>query len=589
MSNPDTVSDAIGEWLELNNVSGHKLDLAGCRLDSETSSAALPAPHYIVEQGAFFVMTRSADVALNGGVASDATFSFSLKNSSQFLAFECGDLQIDSMSYNEDYPGSQGVAMQLDPESSTAEGNDQPYNWCAATSSASSVGSDLGSPGAPNADCPYVDPCLFMTCDAPPEASCEGDVLWTPTGEDTCTDGLCGYPAVALDCAEAGHTCDAGACTPVTNAVDWCRLQWPLSVEAYPGETTLIYGRYFEAGLTDATAGVDESDAVEAVIAFGPDGSDPTLDDSEWSLAFPADANPGWDDVEPGVDEVWAEVPTPPTGEYDYAMRITVDGGASWTWCDTAPSTDSNGSEDGYQAAHAGQWHSLIDPCDATPCHEPPDNTCTGDVLYTYSESGSCSLNDGVPECSYLETVLDCSSDGQACEQAACIDIESLPFADAMQLTEMMLDPTMASAEAGTWLEYTNLSDVVLNLQGCVVQAGEISAPLAGLTSSVAPGQPLVIGTDADPLFNGGYTADIVLSELVLSTDTHTITLTCAEQVIDTVTFDPALWAFSPGASLQLGAEHDDNTLASQWCSSSAPYGDGDLGSPGTANEACAP
>jgi hypothetical protein len=591
MPNPDEVSDADGEWVELKNVSGHKLDLAGCHFDSGTSSSEVPGPHYILDSGAYFVIARSMDPAVNGGISSDAGFSFPLTNNGQVLTFACADLVIDSVSYDEDSPASAGIAMQLDPGSSNADDNDLAYSWCEATSSVSALNADLGSPGLENTPCPEVDPCVVTTCDAPPEPSCDGDMLWQPTGESTCMEGVCDYPAVPVDCSETDQVCAQGACTTPTNAVDWCRLQWPLVVEAYPGEMTVVYGRYFEAGLTDSTAGVDPSALIEAVIAFGPPGSDPTQDDTEWSLVFPAEANPGWADTEPGVDEVWAEVPTPATGDYDYAMRITVDGGASWTWCDTAPSIESNGSEDGYQIAHAGQWYSLSDPCDVTTCDAPPDSACVDEVLYTYTEPGTCALTEGVPQCSYPEAVLDCASSGQTCGDGLCVDSPSVPLPGAIQLTEMMLEPTMAIADSGRWVEYTNTTTELLTLDDCVVQSGETSAVLDGLVSPLSASQRFVVGDHADASVNGGYEPDVVLSTLALSTANHTIALMCAGQVIDTVTFDPEVWSFSLGASLQLGAEHseEDNTLAAHWCSAVTPYGDGDLGSPGGANDVCVP
>ncbi|MGB0589444.1 MAG: lamin tail domain-containing protein [Myxococcota bacterium] len=589
MSNPSDVSDANGEWLELTNVSGHKLDLAGCALHGGSSSSELPGMHYILEQSAQLVMARNDDIASNGGVIAQATFSFPLTNSEQSMTFECGDLLIDAVSYDGTYPGGAGVAMQLDIASSNAEANDQPYNWCDATEKVSATGSDLGSPGAPNSACPYVDPCLFTTCEAIPDASCEGDVLQMPTGEATCDEGVCDYPVTLIDCTETGQTCLDGACVTPTNAVDWCRLQWPLSVSVYPGETTIVYGRYFEAGLTDLTASVDESALVQAEIAFGPDGSDPSVDDAGWTLAFPADANPGWDNAEPGVDEVWAEVPSPPTGVYDFAMRITVDGGHTWTWCDTAPVAESNGSEDGYQVANAGHWETQSDPCEALACDAPPESSCEGDVRYSYAPTGTCAVEAGLAECTYEVSMLDCAAEGQACANGVCVDVAITPIAGELQLTEMMLEPSMAEAGAGWWLEYRSTSDGTLDLEGCVIQAGDQSAVLPKLESDLPAGGLVVIGSQADTTINGGYTPDVALPALILEKVAQTLSVTCDAIVIDSVTVDPALWPFTAGASLQLGAEHSDNADVESWCSSNTPYGDGDFGSPGVENEVCGP
>ena len=58
---------------------------------------------------------------------------------------------IDRVAWDIDWPIETGVALQLDPSVSTSTGNDSMDAWCAATSAYGKT--DLGTPGAANADC----------------------------------------------------------------------------------------------------------------------------------------------------------------------------------------------------------------------------------------------------------------------------------------------------------------------------------------------------------------------------------------------------------------------------------------------------
>ncbi|MEQ1502151.1 MAG: hypothetical protein ABMB14_07960 [Myxococcota bacterium] len=59
--------------------------------------------------------------------------------------------------------------------------------------------------------------------------------------------------------------------------------------------------------------------------------------------------------------------------------------------------------------------------------------------------------------------------------------------------------------------------------------------------------------------------------------------------VIDAVRYDPSTWPSPEGGSFQLapGADATDNDDGGQWCAAEAPFGDGDLGTPGAVNPPC--
>ena len=64
---------------------------------------------------------------------------------------------------------------------------------------------------------------------------------------------------------------------------------------------------------------------------------------------------------------------------------------------------------------------SASNPCVPNPCTNPPQDSCTGDVAYTYASPGSCTDVGGSPDCDYPPTTEDCTLTGQACVGGACV------------------------------------------------------------------------------------------------------------------------------------------------------------------------
>jgi hypothetical protein len=149
MSNPEAVRDDAGEWFELYNPSADQaLDLQGCAVnDGAERTHAITAP-MVIAPGAFAAIARG----LEAGFAPALTLSFSLGNTADVLALECGDVVIDRVAYGAGFPLVPGASMALDPDAIDAAVNDDASAWCAAQRPYSG---DLGTPGAPNADCDH--------------------------------------------------------------------------------------------------------------------------------------------------------------------------------------------------------------------------------------------------------------------------------------------------------------------------------------------------------------------------------------------------------------------------------------------------
>jgi hypothetical protein len=109
--------------------------------------------------------------------------------------------------------------------------------------------------------------------------------------------------------------------------MDYCNIQFPLSLSVMAGQTTpLIYGRAYEAGITDP-AGANPT--IVAEVGFGPENVNPS---SQAGFTFvPATFNQQYGND----DEYQASFIAPlNTGAYRYVVRFSRNG-VSWTYCDT--------------------------------------------------------------------------------------------------------------------------------------------------------------------------------------------------------------------------------------------------------------
>jgi hypothetical protein len=153
IANPAAVSDSLGEWFEVYNASGSDVDLEGLVLYDLGTDSHTVAGSLVVGAGELVVFGNNADSSTNGGVTVDYEYgsSWYLSNSSDEIVLNNGVIDIDDVIYDGSFPGSAGVAAQLSSDALDATSNDDPGNWCDATSS---YGGDLGTPGAANEACP---------------------------------------------------------------------------------------------------------------------------------------------------------------------------------------------------------------------------------------------------------------------------------------------------------------------------------------------------------------------------------------------------------------------------------------------------
>jgi hypothetical protein len=172
-------------------------------------------------------------------------------------------------------------------------------------------------------------------------------------------------------------------------------------------------------------------------------------------------------------------------------------------------------------------------------------------------------------------------------------DIEGgvLPPVPHILITEIMQDPFAVPDADGEWFEIFNNEDTPVDLTGYLLKDdGTDSHVITGPLVVPAKGFA-VLGRNADPLVNGGYTVDYQYSSFVLGNSDDEVVLLLPDGVTEVARVNytgTAPWPDPTGASMIFtGLTTADNNDPGNWSVAvvrepSYTGTEGDLGSPGT-------
>lgn len=166
------------------------------------------------------------------------------------------------------------------------------------------------------------------------------------------------------------------------------------------------------------------------------------------------------------------------------------------------------------------------------------------------------------------------------------------PAPGDLVITEVMPSPSKVSDTTGEWFEVLATKDVDLNGLG-LDRAGDTSKPnLVSGTDCIhlAAGSYAVFAKSGDSVMNGGLPP--IAGTFSFSMVAGSTTTPGDVQILDgTTVIDAVTWTSSAsGKSKALDpdfATADANDMTQYWCDGSAPYGAGDLGTPGAVNAHC--
>ena len=157
-------------------------------------------------------------------------------------------------------------------------------------------------------------------------------------------------------------------------------------------------------------------------------------------------------------------------------------------------------------------------------------------------------------------------------------------------ITEIMQNPDTVSDARGEYFELYNATANPINLQGLIIKDNGTDNHLINSSVVVAAGDYAILGINDTTAVNGGIVLDYKYSSFFLANGDDEIVLVCGTTTVDSVAYDGGPNFPNPtGASMNLNPTQlaGNNNLGSNWCTSTTPFGTGDLGTPGAANNAC--
>jgi len=153
--------------------------------------------------------------------------------------------------------------------------------------------------------------------------------------------------------------------------------------------------------------------------------------------------------------------------------------------------------------------------------------------------------------------------------------------------SELMKNPEVLPDADGEWLELYNAGSQAMDLSGCTIARDEQKLPLEE-GFAIAAGGYLTFSNSETP----GFQPDVLYHGITLpNTGAFVLSLACGAQELDRVTIDSTLLPNKAGHSLSLSRSALDpaaNDRPESWCDGVTAY-NGDFGTPGEANPACAP
>jgi len=156
-------------------------------------------------------------------------------------------------------------------------------------------------------------------------------------------------------------------------------------------------------------------------------------------------------------------------------------------------------------------------------------------------------------------------------------------------ISEIMQNPSTVSDANGEWLEVYNPAENSVNLKNIEIRDDDTTTHIISADLWVSSKEYAVLCRNSDSTSNGGVSCNYGYTRISLTNGAREISLFDKDTLIDVVRYDGGATFPDPtGASMALKNPGLDNSAGVNWCASKTPFGDGDLGTPGRAND-CTP
>ncbi|MDX1416087.1 MAG: lamin tail domain-containing protein, partial [Candidatus Promineifilaceae bacterium] len=155
-------------------------------------------------------------------------------------------------------------------------------------------------------------------------------------------------------------------------------------------------------------------------------------------------------------------------------------------------------------------------------------------------------------------------------------------------VNEIMNNPSAVGDNEGEWFEVYNTTTGDIDLNGWTIADNDGDSHLIANNGplNVPAGGFLVLGRNADSATNGGVSVDYEYSGINLANgDDEVVLFDSTLNEVNRVEYDGGPAFPDPnGASMSLEDPALDNSVGANWCEAVTPFGDGDLGTPGSEN-----
>ncbi len=153
-------------------------------------------------------------------------------------------------------------------------------------------------------------------------------------------------------------------------------------------------------------------------------------------------------------------------------------------------------------------------------------------------------------------------------------------------ITEIMQNPNALGDTEGEWFEVFNGGGTPVDLNGWTISDNDTDTHLIAASAIVPAGGYAVLGRNAVAMAGEGVTLVYEYAGINLGNSADELILTNASAVeINRVEWDGGTaWPDPTGASMMWDEATADNNVGANWSTSTAPFGSGDLGTPGAAN-----
>jgi hypothetical protein len=155
-----------------------------------------------------------------------------------------------------------------------------------------------------------------------------------------------------------------------------------------------------------------------------------------------------------------------------------------------------------------------------------------------------------------------------------------------LAVTEILYDPAAVPDAGGEWFEVSNYSPTeTYDLDGFTMADDDGGSFTIDGALLITPESFLVFARSGDPVSNGGIDPDYVYGPAIaLGNQGDVLTVSQGSVVVDRVVYESA--ASPPGAAYACEIGHRFlNDEPSRWYAATTPFGAGDHGTPGEANE----